>query len=121
MFTLSYAWHGIVLNDFARLNYSKSVFLVFAAFTYIMIGFVIVKLMEMQFYEDFFMERQLLKGIVTGMICGAVFFLIATVIGVHFNSESGIKNLVFDLAWQLIEQGVGGGVVALVYVVTRAF
>lgn len=121
MFSLSYAWHGIILNDFARLNYPKAVFLVFAAFAYLVIGFVVVKMMEIEFFEKFFMHRLLTKGIVTGMVCGAIFFLIATVIGVRINSGSGIKNLAFDLVWQMIEQGVGGGVVALVYAFTRVF
>jgi hypothetical protein len=121
MFILSYTWHGIILNDFARLNYPKTIFLCFTAFAYIVVGLVVVKMVDMEFFKAFFRHRQLLKGIVMGMFCGAVFFLIATVIGVRFNSGSVVKNLVFDLVWQMIEQGIGGGVVALVHVFTRIY
>lgn len=40
-------------------------------------------------------------------------------VGVSFNTGSGLKNLVLDLAWQMIEQGVGGGVVGLMYVLVE--
>jgi hypothetical protein len=121
MFILFYVLHGIILNDFTRLNYPKSIFLVFSAFTYLIIGFIVVKMVDVDLFDKFFKHRQLLKGVLAGMVCGAFLFLIAKVIGVSFSNESNLRNLVFDLGWQMIEQGVGGGVVSLVFVFVRVF
>lgn len=119
MFSLSYIWHGIVLNDFEKLNYPKEFFLILASFTYLFIGFVLVKFYESRFLENFFSEKQIFKGVVKGAMCGFIFFLIATVVGVSFNTGSGLKNLALDLGWQLFEQGVGGGVVGFLYLLTQ--
>jgi hypothetical protein len=117
MFILSYVWHGIVLNDFSRLSYPTGIFLAFAALTYLIIGFVVVKVFEAKFLEKFFYHRLFFKGIVKGILCGFMFFILANVVGVSFNTGTGIKNLLFDLGWQMFEQGVGGGIVALTYVI----
>ena len=118
MFTISYAWHGIVLNDFIRLNYPKSIFLVFAALMYIIIGFVVVKVVDTKTYDHLF-TGQIMKGLVKGAFCGFVFFLIAIVVGISFSKATGIKHLAVDIAWQMIEQGIGGVVVMMVYMATE--
>ncbi|HET6225503.1 MAG TPA: hypothetical protein VFF27_04425 [Bacteroidia bacterium] len=115
MFILSYAWHGVILNDFSRLTYPKEFFLVLAAFTYVFIGFVLVKFYEAKFLEKTFYHKPFFKGVTKGAMCGFIFFLIATVMGVSFNTGSGLKNLALDLAWQLIEQGLGGLLVGFMY------
>lgn len=119
MFLLSYAWHGYVLNDFSRLSYPKVIFLVLSAFAYMIIGFIVVKVVETKVYEKLFFQKPILKGVIKGAFCGVVFFVIATVVGVSLNTGSGLKNLVLDLTWQMIEQGVGGGVVGLMYVLVE--
>lgn len=118
MFSLSYVWHGFVLNDFAKLNYPKEIFLILASLTYIFIGFVVVKFYEIKFLEKQLSNQKILKGVIKGAICGFIFFLIATVIGVSFNTGSGLKNLALDLGWQLFEQGMGGGIIGLLYLFT---
>lgn len=115
MFSLSYVWHGLVLNDFSRLNYPKEIFLILASLTYVFIGFIVIKFYETKFLEKQLADKQIFKGVVKGAICGFIFFLIATVVGVSFNTGSGLKNLALDLAWQLLEQGIGGGIVGFLY------
>jgi hypothetical protein len=117
MFFISYIWHGIILNDFSRLSYPKEIFFLFAAFTYLIISFVVVKVFDTKIFEDFFHHKLILKGLLKGIVCGLMFFIVATVVGVSFNTGSGIKNLLIDMIWQMFEQGVGGCVVAVTYVV----
>ena len=74
MFLLSYAWHGYVLNDFSRLNYPKVIFLVLSAFAYMIIGFIVVKVVETKVYEKWFFHKPILKGVMKGAFCGVVFF-----------------------------------------------
>jgi uncharacterized protein YacL len=117
MFTLSYVWHGIFLNDFARLEYPKQMFLIVATFVYLLIGFIITQLYQLKYLEDKFYERPVFRGFVVGMVAGIVFFLIAFVIGISFTNQLKIKVLLFDISWQIIEQSVGGVVVGLVRLV----
>lgn len=118
MFSLSYAWHGYILNDFSRLNYPKGLFLILASFAYVVIGFIVVKVVDAKFYDHWFSSK-IIKGIIKGGFCGVVFFLIAMVVGISLNTGTGIKNLILDVAWQAIEQGIGGGVVGIIYVLTE--
>jgi H+/Cl- antiporter ClcA len=115
MFVLFYIWHGAFLNDFSRLNYPKEIFLIIAGLTYVFIGFVVVRFYETKLLEKLFFHKPLLKGVVKGALCGFIFFLIATVVGVSFNTGSDLKNMALDLAWQLFEQGIGGLVAGLLY------
>ena len=119
MFLLSYVWHGLILNDFSRLSYPKELFLIFASITYLLIGFIVVKVVEYKTAKNFLIHRPVLKGFLKGMLCGLLFFMIATVIGVSFNTGSGIKNMLVDLVWQLLEQGTGGAIVGVIYMFTE--
>lgn len=115
MFLISYVWHGVILNDFSRLSYPKELFLIFAAVTYLLIGFVVVKVVEHKPTKNFSIHRPVLKGVLKGMLCGLLFFMIATVVGVSFNTGTGIKNMLVDLVWQVLEQGTGGAIAGMMY------
>jgi H+/Cl- antiporter ClcA len=116
MFALSYVWHGMVLTDFSRLSYSKHLFLLFAALVYLMIGFVVAKSIEFKMLEKQFKRKPVIRGIISGAICGIAFFLIATVVGVSFSTGSKLENMLLDVTWQTIEQTIGGAVVGLAHI-----
>lgn len=114
MFSLSYLWHGVFLNDFDRLSYPQTIFLIVTSFVYLVIGFVINKVHEIKL-SDKFHRKPLLKGIVIGGVCGLVIYLISIVVGVSFTGNLTIEHLLFDLNWQIIEQAMGGLSIALVH------
>jgi H+/Cl- antiporter ClcA len=115
MFVLSYVWHGMVLTDFSRLSYSRHLFLFFAAIVYLMIGFVVAKSIDFKILEKKFKHKPVLRGAISGAICGIAFFLIATVVGVSFSTGSKLENMLLDVTWQTIEQMIGGAVVGLTH------
>lgn len=115
MFLLSYVWHGVILTDFSRLSYSKHLFLFFAALVYIIIGFVVTKSIEFKFLEKYFKKQPVIRGALSGALCGLAFFLIATVVGVSFSTGSKLENMLLDVTWQTIEQCIGGVVVGLTH------
>lgn len=115
MFALSYAWHGIFLTDFSRLSYPKEIFLVFAAFVYLIIGFVVAKVIDARTLEKYFKRKPLVKGLVAGGIIGFALFMISTVVGISFSTGSKLENLLLDVSWQVIEQGMGGLVVGIAH------
>ena len=59
-----------------------------------------------------------LKGFLMGVALGFFIYLIAFVLGVSFKG-SGTQHIVVDFLWQMIEQGIGGGVVGTVYMLAR--
>jgi hypothetical protein len=116
MFMLSYAWHGIFLTDYSRLSYPKGIFLIIASFVYLIIGFIVAKAIDIQYLAEKFNRKPILRGALSGAACGFMFFLIATVVGVSFSTGSKIENLLLDVTWQVIEQGIGGVVVGLAHI-----
>lgn len=115
MFALSYIWHGIFLTDFSRLSYPKEIFLVFAAFVYLIIGFISAKAIDSKILENKFKRKPILKGLVSGACLGFTLFIISSVIGVSFSTGSKLENLLLDGCWQTIEQGIGGVVVGIAH------
>lgn len=116
MFILFYVWHGLFLTDFARLSYPKEIFLIFSVFVYLIIGFIVSKAIDNKILEKNFLRKPLLRGLISGAVCGFAFFLMATVVGVSFSAGSRIQNLLLDVSWQVIEQAIGGLVVGIVHV-----
>lgn len=116
MFILFYVWHGLFLTDFARLSYPKEIFLIFSSLVYLIIGFVVSKAIDAKLLENVFKRNSLLKGLISGAVCGFAFFLMATVVGVSFSAGSRIQNLLLDVSWQVIEQAIGGLVVGIVHI-----
>jgi len=114
MFLLSYVWHGIFLTDLSRLSYPKALFLFFAAIVYLMIGFIVTKAMDFKIFDKHLKRKPVLRGLIAGACCGIAFFMIATVVGVSFSTGSKLENMILDITWQLIEQGMGGLVVGIV-------
>ena len=115
MFALSYVWHGVILTDFSRLSYPKEIFLVFAVFVYLIIGFISAKAIDTKMLENKFKRKPLIKGLISGACLGFTLFVITYVIGVSFSTGSKIENLLLDGCWQTFEQGIGGVVVGLAH------
>lgn len=115
MFSLSYLWHGIFLNDFERLNYPKEIFLTGAIVVYLILGFLLTKIFIMKFPKSI-AKRPFLRGIISGVLLGVSTYLFALVIGVSFSSSLTPEYILFDIMWQAFEQSVGGIVVAMVYI-----
>jgi len=115
MFMLSYAWHGLFLNDYERLQFPQEIFLVFSGIVYLAIGFVIAKAIDASFLLKKIKRKPFVRGVIAGSICGMFLFVVANVIGVSFSAGFQIQSLLFDLTWQVIEETLGGCVVAIVH------
>ena len=112
MFSLSYLWHGIFLNDFSQLNYPQQIFFVIAILVYLIISMGIAIVYSHPKLDD--MKKQpLRKGLLVGAVFGFALYMITLVIGVSFTRTMTMGNIMFDCAWQMLEQAIGGGVVGL--------
>lgn len=115
MFTLFYVWHGIFLNDFKRIHFPITWFVIFAAFTYLLFGAGIYIL-----YESFVLRKirnLFLRGVICGIIAGLSLFMIATIVSISVTRHLSVEHLMIDCIWQITEQIIG----ALVVVVCKGF
>ena len=72
MFSFSYLWHGIILNDFERLTYPRTTFLTLATVVYFGIALVLTALNT--FFE--LNKKPIFKGIILGLVLGFFIYLI---------------------------------------------
>ena len=114
MYGISYAWHGLLLNDLHSVPYPLPLFLVLLALVYLGIGFgltYVLSLLEKR-------KRPLLHGIMVGSMIGFFIYLMAFTLGVSFTSSEA-KHVVVDFAWQMAEQGIGGVMISYAYSMFR--
>ncbi len=109
MFVLSYFWHGYLLNDLDQVSQPIPVFLALAAVVYLVIGLAVAFVFQALNIE----EKIITKGITFGVAVGFFLYLIAYVLGVSFKAD-GVEHIVIDFAWQMVETGAGGLVVAVI-------
>lgn len=109
MLLMSYLWHGVLLNDYTRLDVPVPLYLALSAIVYLILGGVLTFLYH---YTQTHAMRY--KGLLMGSCLGFFIYLIAFVLGVSFNQTSTI-HVVVDFVWQMVEQGVGGAFIAVLF------
>jgi hypothetical protein len=112
MFSLFYAWHGIFLNDFKRIQFPLSWFVTFAAFTYLILGAGMYILFESHTMRR--IRNLFARGVSCGLIAGISLFMIATIINISLTRHLSMQHLIVDCAWQIAEQFIGAMVVLVV-------
>lgn len=117
MFSLFYAWHGIFLNDFKRIQFPLTWFVTFAAATYLILGAGIYILYESSLMKN--MRNFITRGILCGVIAGFCLFMVATVVNISLTSHLSTNHLMMDCAWQITEQMVGAMVIVFFKVTIR--
>lgn len=115
MFTLFYLWHGVFLNDFKRIQFPLSWFIIFAAFTYLILGAGIYLLFESRLLKK--LRNFFVRGIVSGLIGGFAIFMVATIVHISLTSKLSMQHLLIDCVWQMSEQVIGAMIVVLLKIV----
>ena len=114
MFGCSYLWHGVVLNDYERIHYPRGIFLTAAAFVYLFVSILLVRLYHVRLLDKISLNP-LIRGPIAGVVTGLMVYMIAIVIGVAANYAADFQYMLFDVIWQAIEQTIGGLVTGLVF------
>lgn len=114
MFSAFYVWHGVISTDFYRIQYPKGIFLGLAAVVYLIVSFLLYKVFELKFWSKI-SSNLFLRGLFSGVILGFTLFAFTLVLGVGFSGAYSLKILLVDCLWQLIEQSIGGMVIALAH------
>ena len=112
MFILSYIWHGLILSDFDGLTYPKRLFTLVVVLIYIIVGYAVTKSFSIPYLAVKYKKRPLKRGFWGGALIGFILFLVTTAVGVSFSTVYSFKHLLYDSVWQIMEQGMGGVIVA---------
>lgn len=110
MFSLSYLWHGIILNDMRTLPVEKSLYLGLMALMYSVLSCVLVYLIANLSLTG----RLIVKRLLVGGALGFFIYLIAFTLGVSF-SQNTASHIGVDFLWQMLEQGVGAVMIHFVF------
>ncbi|MEM9052803.1 MAG: hypothetical protein AAGC47_12190, partial [Bacteroidota bacterium] len=105
---------GLLLNDLIHSPRPHYLFFGIALLTYIGIGFVLTFVFN---YLSMGIGVKM-KGGFMGIALGFFIYLIAFVFGISFKG-SGTEHVIVDFIWQMIEQGIGGGVIGFVYAMAK--
>lgn len=111
MFSLFYFWHGVILNDFMRLNFPLFWFIIFASITYLLLGAGMYFLFEsslLKYFHNFF-----IRGIATGLIGGISLFMVVTVVNISLTKHLSFRHLMIDCSWQIAEQTIGAAILVV--------
>lgn len=114
MISLSFVWHGVLLNDLIYVPRPHFLFYTIALLTYIGIGFILTFIFN-YLSMGIGVKR---KGGLIGLALGFFIYLIAFVFGISFKN-TGTEHIIVDFIWQMIEQGIGGGIIGFVYTLAK--
>jgi hypothetical protein len=114
MFSISYVWHGIILNDISNLSYPRGIYLFSSSIVYLVVGLTITTIFSAQIIGKI-INNLFLRGIILGALIGMVLFMFAMVVGVTFTKSVTINSIAFDLPWQMLEQSLGGLIIASIF------
>lgn len=109
MYLLSYLWHGVFLNDYSKLRIPMWLYFSLSAVVYLVISLVLNLL-----YRYMNIRQMSTRGLLIGASVGFFIYLIAFVMGVSFGN-SAASHIAVDFIWQMIEQGIGGASLGLLY------
>lgn len=115
MYSAFYCWHGILSNDFYKIQYPKGIFLILAALVYIFISFVLARLFDYKLIRKK-IKNLFLRAIVIGSLLGFLLFSISIVFGIGFSASYSLQIFLVDAFWQIFEQILGGLIIALTHI-----
>lgn len=111
MFSLSFIWHGQVLNDFESVSISKELFFPLLGLVYLGVSALFTVLFSFIHFEHHATRNRLFIG---GAI-GFFIYLIAFVLGVSFSPPSETEHIVLDFVWQMMEQAAGALIIDFIF------
>ena len=114
MFGLSFAWHGIALNDLRELKVPIALYLCLSALAYLIIGLGITVMIHQFIQHKWIVIKNgfPMMGLLAGIVVGFVVYLLAFIFGMSF-ADHRMMHVLVDVLWQMVEQGLGGLLVSL--------
>ena len=112
MYLAFYTFHGVITNDFLKLNIHKSVFLSVAAVVYLIMALG----MSLAFKSETFIKmisKPYKRALLIVFLTALFMYVIAFTVGIFFSSSPSKINILVDVFLQIIEQVIGALFIAL--------
>ena len=114
LFLLSALWHLLIMGDFYKANRSPAA-REQLQMGFIILGYVVLALLMAYIYpKGYSGGAPVTEGVKFGILIGLLWTLPRSIAIYGVENISG-KLLIVDSIWHLIEQGIGGIVIGLVY------
>jgi hypothetical protein len=124
MYGLSYLWHGIALTDLDDLKMPMALYLVLSAVAYLITGGGITAAVHQSIVHEWISLKAgfPFMSALVGAVIGFIVYLLVLTLGMSF-ADHGLRHIVVDVLWQMLEQALGGLVVSLgiIYDMHRSF
>ena len=119
MFLLSWLWHEFLMGDFYTANNSPGSYAE-PKIPFIMLGYFILALILAYIYPlGYKGGSPVIEGLRFGIIMGLLWVVPYNVVLFGLFESSGTVLMV-DFVWHIVEEGIGGIVIGLVYEIGRA-
>ncbi len=106
MYVAFYIFHGILTNDLLKLAVPKTFFLSIAAVVYLIVAFGMSLLFNSTSLKKN-ITNPYRRGLVIGVLTALFMYGVAFTVGISFSFQVTMINLMVDVGWQLVEQGIG--------------
>lgn len=114
MIVLSYIWHDLLMLDFYKDN-MRLIFRLDVKFEWVVAGYVLLGLLMAYIFPlGFKGGKPINEGIRFGVLMGLVAFLPSQLV-LYGLANIDLNAALVESAWHVVEQGVGGLVIALAY------
>lgn len=116
MFALAGVFNQILIKDFVRNNIASSILRETPVTSSIVLGYLLLSVFMSYLYPIFARPGQstLVQGVKFGALMGLLWMFPFNLV-LHGNYNFPAVALLIDTGWALLEQGLGGVVIALVY------
>ena len=114
-FALGYLWHDEIMTNFYTEHFERQqnpdINVSVTAIAYLIITFLMTLIYSV-WHKG---KNPLIEGLLLGLIVGILWSLPAPLLDIAFGVGITPSGILFDSAWQMIEEGIGGVVLARVY------
>jgi hypothetical protein len=116
MFVMAGLFNGLVINELVSENIESAMLREVPNLGLIALGYALLALLMTLIYPRVVSPASysFRSGFLFGMVAG-IFWLLPQALVLHGVYQFPLRDLLIDPAWALLEQGIGGAIIGLIY------
>jgi hypothetical protein len=118
MFLLGGIFNGIIIRDFVATNVPAEALRTPSNMLFILFGYLLLAFLMATIYPRVFSRPSILSGTLFGAVAG-ICWLLPYALVLHGVYHLPVATLLIDPAWAVLEQGLGGTLIGLIYAKLR--
>lgn len=114
MYLAFYSFHGLLTNDFLKLEHTKTFFFITAAVVYLIVSLGMCLVYNSDTAKKI-ISAPYKRGLAIGTLSALLMYGIAITVGISFSVSRSAINVLVDIIWQLIEQNIGAFIIVVAH------